>query len=141
MIKNEKTKEDIEQSTENHRAAVAICDAPIEEIENRIVTLKREKEAYDAEEEERTIQRRLEEERRILEMQMEMKKKKKKRKKKRVFLSSLNDFKFSKTKLPLTSTGLDLGISSKVRLNKLRVNVCSVRNLTIDLRIVKLQKL
>ena len=100
MIKNEKTKEDIGQSTENHRAAVAICDAPIEEIENGIVTLKREKEAYDAEEEERTIQRRLEEERRILEMQMEMKKKKKRRKKKKVFFSSLNDCKFSKTKLP-----------------------------------------
>ena len=61
MIKNEKNKEDIEQSTENHRVGVAIYDAPIEEIENRIVTLKREKEAYDAEQEERTIQRRLEE--------------------------------------------------------------------------------
>ena len=33
-------------------------------------------------------------------MQMEMKKKKKRRKEKRVFFSSLNDCKFSKTKLP-----------------------------------------
>ena len=31
---------------ENHRAAVAIYDAPIEKIENRIVTLERGKEAY-----------------------------------------------------------------------------------------------
>ena len=63
--------------------------------------LKREKEAYDAEQEERKIQRRLGEERRILEMQMEMKKKaerKKKEKKEEDIL--LNDCKFSKTKLP-----------------------------------------
>ena len=44
MIENENTEEEIEQWTENHRAAVAIYDAPIEEIENRIVTLKRERE-------------------------------------------------------------------------------------------------
>ena len=75
MIENKNTEEEIEQWTENHRAAVAIYDAQIEEIENRIITLKREKEADDAEQEERRIQRRLEEERRILEMQMEVKKK------------------------------------------------------------------
>ena len=46
MIKNENTAEEIEQWAKKHRAAVAIDDAPIEEIENRIVTLKREKEAY-----------------------------------------------------------------------------------------------
>ena len=74
VIENENTEEEIEQWTESHRAAVAIYDAPIEEIENRIVKLKREKEAYDAEQKERRIQRRLEEVR-ILEMQMEMKKK------------------------------------------------------------------
>ena len=45
------------------------------EIENRIITLKREKEADDAEQEERRIQKRLEGERRILEMQIEVKKK------------------------------------------------------------------
>ena len=39
------TEEEIEQWTENDRATVAIYDAPIEEIEHRIVTLKREKEA------------------------------------------------------------------------------------------------
>ena len=59
---------------EKHRAAVAIYNAPIEQIENRIATLKRGKEAYDTKQEERWIQRRLEEERIILEMQMEMKK-------------------------------------------------------------------
>ena len=74
MIENKNTEEEIEQWTENHRAAVAIYDAQIEEIENRIITLKREK-ADDAEQEERRIQRRLEEKRRILEMQMEVKKK------------------------------------------------------------------
>ena len=74
MIKNENTEEEIEQWTENHRAAVAIYDAQIEKIKNSIITL-REKEADDAEQEERRIQRRLEEERRILEIQMEVKKK------------------------------------------------------------------
>ena len=74
VIENENTEEEIGQWTESHRAAVAIYDAPIEEIENRIVKLKREKEADDAEQKERRIQRRLEEVR-ILEMQMEMKKK------------------------------------------------------------------
>ena len=49
MIENENTEEEIEQWTENHRAAIAIYDAPIEEIESRIVTLKREKEARHAE--------------------------------------------------------------------------------------------
>ena len=62
IIENKNTKE-IEQWREKHRAAVAIYDALIEEIENRIVTLKREKGTYDAELEERRIQRRLEEER------------------------------------------------------------------------------
>ena len=75
MIKNEHTEHELEQLTKKHRAAVAIYDAPIEEMENRIVTLKREKQVYDAEQDERRIQRGLEEERRILEMQMEMKKK------------------------------------------------------------------
>ena len=36
MIQNENTKEEIEQWTENHRAAVAIYAAQIEEIDNRI---------------------------------------------------------------------------------------------------------
>ena len=36
MIQNENTKEEIEQWTENHRAAVAIYDAQIEKIDNRI---------------------------------------------------------------------------------------------------------
>ena len=49
MIESENTKEEIELWTEKHKAAGAIYNAPIEEIENRIVTLKREKEAYDAE--------------------------------------------------------------------------------------------
>ena len=49
MIENENTEEEIEQWTENHRAAVAIYDASIEEIENKIITLKREKEADNAE--------------------------------------------------------------------------------------------
>ena len=44
-------------------------NAPIEEIENRTVTMKRDKEADNADQEERRIQRRLEEKRRILEMQ------------------------------------------------------------------------
>ena len=44
MIENENTEEEIEQWTESHRAAVAIYDAPIEEIENRIVKLTRERE-------------------------------------------------------------------------------------------------
>ena len=101
MIENENTEEEIEQWTENHRAAVAIYDAQIEEIENRIITLKREKEADDAEQEERRIQRRLEEERRTLEMQMEVKKKEEgeKEEKKKEY-SLLNDCKFSKTRLP-----------------------------------------
>ena len=121
MIENENTEEEIEQWTENHRAAVAIYDAQIEEIENRIITLKREKEADDAEQEERRIQRRLEEERRILEMQIEVKKKdeREKEEKKKEY-SLLNDCKFSKTRLlsltVLTSTDLDFGTSSKVRL-------------------------
>ena len=59
----------------NHRAAVVIYDPPIEKIANRIVTLKREKWVDDVEQEERRIQRRLNEERRILEMEMETKKK------------------------------------------------------------------
>ena len=101
MIENGNTEEEIEQWTENHRAAVAIYDAPIEEIENRITTLKREKEADDAEQEERRIQRRLEEERRMLEMQLEMKKKEKREKEeKKKEYSLLNDCKFSKTRLP-----------------------------------------
>ena len=58
--------EEIEQWTENHRPAVAIYYAQIEEIENRIVTMKREKEVDDAERKEKRIQRKLEEERRIL---------------------------------------------------------------------------
>ena len=101
MIENKNTEEEIEQWAENHRAAVAIYDAQIEEIENRIITLKREKEADDAEQEERRIQRRLEEERRILEIQMEVKKKEEgeKEEKKKEY-SLLNDCKFSKTKLP-----------------------------------------
>ena len=74
-IKNENTKKEIKQCTKNPRAAVVIYGAPIEEIENRIITLNREKEADDAEQEDRRIQRRLEEERRILGVQMEMKKK------------------------------------------------------------------
>ena len=100
MIENENTEEAIELWTENHRAAVAIYDAPIEEIENRIITLKREKEADDAEQEERRIQRRLEEKRRILEMQMEVKKKEEREKEeKKKEYSLLNDCKFPKTKL------------------------------------------
>ena len=101
MIKNENTEEEIEQWTENHRAAVAIYGAQIEETENRIITLKRAKEADDAEQEERRIQRRLEEERRILEIQMEVKKKEEgeKEEKKKEY-SLLNDCKFSKMKLP-----------------------------------------
>ena len=39
-----KQQEEIEQLTENHGAAVAIYDAPVEEIDDRIVRLKREKE-------------------------------------------------------------------------------------------------
>ena len=101
MIENENTEEEIEQWTENHRVAVAIYDAQIEEIHNRIITLKREKEDDDAGQEERRIQRRLEEERRILEMQMEAKTKEEgeKEEKKKEY-SLLNDRKFSKTKLP-----------------------------------------
>ena len=99
MIVNENTEEEIEQWTGNHRAA--IYDPQIEEIENRIITLKGEKEADGAVQEERRIPRRLEEERRILEMQMEVKKKgeREKQEKKKEY-SSLNDCKFSKTKLP-----------------------------------------
>ena len=62
VIESENTEEEVEQWTGNHRAAVEIYDAPIDEIENRIVSLKREKEADEAEHEERRIQRRLEEE-------------------------------------------------------------------------------
>ena len=43
MTEKGNTEEEIEQWTENHRAAVAIYDAQIEEIENRIVALKRER--------------------------------------------------------------------------------------------------
>ena len=75
MIKNEHTEEKLGQLTEKHTAAVAVYDAAIEQIESKIVTLKREKQIYDAEKEERRIQRRLEEERRILEIQMEVKNK------------------------------------------------------------------
>ena len=75
MIENENTKEEIRQWMVNHRAAVVIYDPPIEKIANRIVTLKREKWVDDVEQEERRIQRRLNEERRILEMEMETKKK------------------------------------------------------------------
>ena len=66
IVKIKNNEEEIEQWTEKHRAAVAIYDAPIEETENRIVIFKRQKELYDADQEERRIQRRLEEERRIL---------------------------------------------------------------------------
>ena len=45
VIENKNTEENIEQWTENHRAAVAIYDTTIEAIENRIITLKREIEA------------------------------------------------------------------------------------------------
>ena len=101
MIENENTEEEIEQWTENHRAAAAIYGAQIEETENEIITLKRAKEADDAEQEEKRIQRRLEEERRILEMQMEVKKKEQREKEeKKNEYSLLNDCKFSKTKLP-----------------------------------------
>ena len=101
VIENKNTEEEIEQWTENHRAAVAIYDAQIEEIENRIITLKREKEADDAEQEERRIQRRLEEKRRILEMQTEVKKKEEREKEEKKKEYSLwNDYKFSKMKLP-----------------------------------------
>ena len=48
-----------------------IYSAPIEEIENRIVIWNREKEVNNPEQEERRIQRRLEEERRILEVQID----------------------------------------------------------------------
>ena len=75
MTENENTEEEIEQWTGNHIAAAAIFDVPIKETENRIVTLKREKESDDVEHEERRAQRRLEEERGILEMQLVMKKK------------------------------------------------------------------
>ena len=82
------------------RAAVAIYDAQIGEIENRIITLKRG-EADDAEQEERRIQRRLEEERGILGMQMEVKKKEEREiEEKKKEYSLLSDRKFSKTKLP-----------------------------------------
>ena len=101
MKEKENTEEEIEQWTENHRAEVAIYDAPIEEIENRIVALKRETEADDADQEERRIQKRLEEDSRILEMQMEMKKKEEREKEeKKKEDSLLNECKFSKTKLP-----------------------------------------
>ena len=72
----------------------------IEEVENRIVTLKREKEANYAEQEEKRIQRWLEEEKRVLEMQMEMKKKEEREKEEnKKEYSLLDDWKFSKTKL------------------------------------------
>ena len=110
-------KEEIEQWTENHRAAVVISDVTIEQIESRIVTFKREKEADSAEQAKRRIQRRLEEERRIIEMQMQMKKKEEKEKEeKKKEESLLNNCKFSKTKflcqlllglMTLTLPGLD----------------------------------
>ena len=100
-MKTKTPKIKIEQWRENHRVSVAINDAPIEVIENRFVMLKREKKAYDAEQEERRIQRRLEEERRILEILMEMKKKEEKEKEEKKNKDKLlNDCKFSKTKLP-----------------------------------------
>ena len=43
MIKNENIEEEIEQWTENDRTAVAIYNAQIEEIENRIITSERER--------------------------------------------------------------------------------------------------
>ena len=95
MIGNENTEEEIEQWTENHRAIVVIYDVRIEEIKNIIFTLKIERKADNTKQEERRIQRGLEEERRILEMQMEMKKKEEKKKE----YSLLNDCKFSKAKL------------------------------------------
>ena len=95
MIENENTEEEIEQWTENHRAIVVIYDVRIEEIKNIIFTLKIERKADNTKQEERRIQRGLEEERRILEMQMEMKKKEEKKKE----YSLLNDCKFSKAKL------------------------------------------
>ena len=76
MIENKNNEEEIEQWTENHRAAVAIYDAPIEE--NR--------------QQNREIQKKV------------------------------------------------TAIAKVIRLNKLRVNVCTVKNLAIDLVIVKLQK-
>ena len=108
MIENENTEEEIEQWTENHRAAVAIYDAQIEDIENTIITLKREKEANDAEQEERRIQKGLEEERRILEQMEVMKKEEREKEEKKKEYSLVNDCKFSKTKLPkLVITKLD----------------------------------
>ena len=95
MIGNENTEEEIEQWTENHRAIVVIYDVRIEEIKNIIFTLKIERKADNTKQEERRIQRGLEEEKRILEMQMEMKKKEEKKKE----YSLLNDCKFSKAKL------------------------------------------
>ena len=68
MIESKNTEEELEQWRENHRAAIGIYYAPIKEIENRVITLKREKETDDTEQEERRIQWRLKEERRILEM-------------------------------------------------------------------------
>ena len=101
MIENKNTEKKIEQWAENHRVAVATYNAPIEEMENRIITLKREKEAVDAEQEQRKIKRILEEERRILEMQIKMKKKREREKEKmKKEYRLLNDYKFSKTKLP-----------------------------------------
>ena len=95
MIGSENTEEEIEQWTENHRAIVVIYDVRIEEIKNIIFTLKIERKADNTKQEERRIQRGLEEEKRILEMQMEMKKKEEKKKE----YSLLNDCKFSKAKL------------------------------------------
>ena len=44
MIENKNIEEEIVQWTENHhRAAVAIYNEQIEEIKNRIITLKRER--------------------------------------------------------------------------------------------------
>ena len=71
IIEKENTEKKIKHCTENHRATVVIYSAPIEEIENRIVIWNREKEVNNAEQEERRIQRRLEEERRILEVQID----------------------------------------------------------------------
>ena len=52
VIENKNTEENIEQWTENHRAAVAIYGTTIDAIENRIITLKREIEADKSEQKE-----------------------------------------------------------------------------------------
>ena len=78
------------RKTIDDRSAVAIYDGEIEEMENRIVTLKRDKEAYDAGQEERKIQRWLEEDKRILEMPMQMKKKEEREKEEKTNKDLLN---------------------------------------------------